>query len=114
MSDPAPYYRIHVFACTNRRDEDHPRGSCAWKGSEHLRDYLKAKAKQAGLSDVRVNSAGCLDRCELGPTMVIYPEGVWYGYKTEADIDEILKVHLLEGGRVSRLLLRPEDGPAKP
>lgn len=111
--DPAPYYRVHVFCCTNTRPEGHPRGSCAAKGSEDLRDYLKHRAREAGIDDVRINSAGCLDRCELGPTMVIYPEGVWYGYKTRADLDEILDTHIKHGGRVARLMLRPEDGPAK-
>jgi len=111
LVDPAPYFRIHVFACTNRRPDGHKRGSCAARGSEGLRDYLKARAKELGLKGVRINSAGCLDRCELGPVMVIYPEGVWYSYATHADIDEILAIHLLEGGRVERLMLRPEDGP---
>lgn len=74
---------------------------------------MKARAKELGLSDVRINSAGCLDRCELGPTMVIYPEGVWYGYRTPEDVDEILRTHLIEGGRVERLMLRPENGAGK-
>lgn len=112
--DPSPYFRIHLFICTNRRPEAHPRGSCAGHGSEPLRDYLKARAKEFGLADIRVNSAGCLDRCELGPVMVIYPEGVWYAYKTAEDIDEILETHLRRGGRVDRLMLRPEDGPKPP
>ena len=60
---------------------------------------------------VRVNSAGCLDRCELGPSMVIYPEGVWYGYRTAEDIDEILETHLRQGKRVVRVLLDPAAGP---
>ena len=77
-SDPKPYYEAHVFCCTNRRPAGHPRGCCAEKGSEALRDYMKSKAKALGLKNVRINSSGCLDRCELGPTMVIYPEGVWY------------------------------------
>ncbi|MBF0304797.1 MAG: (2Fe-2S) ferredoxin domain-containing protein [Alphaproteobacteria bacterium] len=110
-ADPPPYYRIHVFTCTNRRPDGHPRGSCAAKGSERLRDYLKARAKELGLGGVRINSAGCLDRCELGPVLVIYPEGVWYGYKTAEDLDEILSTHLVEGGRVARLMLTPEHGP---
>lgn len=110
-ADPPPYYRIHVFACTNRRPDGHPRGSCAAKGSERLRDYLKARAKELGLGGVRINSAGCLDRCELGPVLVIYPEGVWYAYKETADLDEILTTHLVEGGRVARLMLTPEHGP---
>ncbi len=112
-SDPAPYYRLHVFCCTNRRADGHPRGSCAARGSEPLRDYLKQQARAAGIEDVRINAAGCLDRCELGPTMVIYPEGVWYHYETRADVDEILETHIKNGGRVGRLMLRPEDGPKK-
>ncbi|MBC7906638.1 MAG: (2Fe-2S) ferredoxin domain-containing protein [Rhodospirillaceae bacterium] len=110
-TDPAPYYRIHVFVCTNRRPDAHTRGSCAARGSEPLRDYLKARAKELGMKDIRVNSAGCLDRCELGPVMVIYPEGIWYSYHSHDDIDEILDTHLVKGGRVARLLLRPEDQP---
>src|SRR6185369_9579153 len=77
-NDPALFYSEHVFVCTNRRPAGHPRGCCAEKGAEELRDYFKAKARAVGLSNVRVNMAGCLDRCELGPTVVIYPEGIWY------------------------------------
>ncbi|WP_142849187.1 ferredoxin [Telmatospirillum sp. J64-1] len=114
MADPAPYFRIHVFACTNRRPDGHKRGSCAARGSEGLRNYLKARSKELGLGeDVRINAAGCLDRCELGPVMVIYPEGIWYSYHSDEDVDEILQTHLIEGKRVERLMLRPEDGPKK-
>lgn len=107
--DPAPYYRAHVFCCTNERPEGHPRGSCKRKGSEKLRNYMKARAKELGLDGVRINTSGCLDRCECGPTMVIYPEGIWYSYLTPGDVDEILDVHLRRGGRVERLLLHPQD-----
>lgn len=113
-ADPAPYYRIHVFVCTNRRPDGHRRGSCAAKGSEGLRDYLKARTKELGLEGLRINSAGCLDRCELGPVMVVYPEGVWYGFSSHADIDEIIDVHLVKGGRVARLMLQPDQQPAVP
>jgi len=109
--DPKPYFRIHVFVCTNRRPDGHRRGSCAARGSEPLRDYLKARVKELGLEGVRINSAGCLDRCELGPVMVIYPEGIWYSFHGHEDIDEILTTHLVAGGRVERLMLRPEDQP---
>lgn len=108
-TDPAPYYEAHVFCCTNRRAAGHPRGSCADKGSEALRDYMKDRARALGLKKVRINSAGCLDRCELGPTMVIYPEGVWYAVSTKEEIDEVLQAHLVEGGRVDRLMLRTTD-----
>jgi (2Fe-2S) ferredoxin len=109
MTDPAPYYRRHVFCCTNVRPFGHPRGCCSEKGSMELRNYMKEKAKSMGLPGVRINASGCLDRCELGPTMVIYPEGVWYRYRTEADLDEILEAHVRDGGRVERLMLQPED-----
>ena len=89
--------------------DGHPRGSCAERGSEALRDYMKSKAKALGLKNVRINSSGCLDRCELGPTMVIYPEGVWYSVSTREDIDEVLEKHLVEGGRVERLMLQTAD-----
>lgn len=108
-ADPAPYYEAHVFCCTNRRADGHPRGSCAEKGGEALRDYMKSKAKALGLKNVRINSAGCLDRCELGPTMVIYPEGVWYSVANREEIDEVLEKHLVEGGRVERLMLQTAD-----
>lgn len=109
-SDPRPYYEHHVFCCTNERAPDHPRGCCRLRGSEPLRDYMKKRATALGLKGrVRINTAGCLDRCELGPVMVIYPEGVWYTYASEADVDEILETHLVKGGRVDRLMLMPDD-----
>ena len=111
MADPAPYYRCHVFCCQNVRPQEHPRGSCARGGSVPLRDAMKRMAKEMGLKDVRINASGCLERCELGPTMVIYPEGVWYHYETEADVREILETHVKGGGRVERLMLNLEDGP---
>ena len=109
--DPPLFYRAHVFCCINVRPPGHPRGCCSEKGSEKLRNYMKVRAKELGLADTRINASGCLDRCELGPTMVIYPEGVWYGYRNTADIDEILETHVKGGGRVARLMLQPEQRP---
>lgn len=114
MSDPQPFYRAHVFCCTNERPAGHPRGCCKARGAEKLRNYMKARAKELGLSDVRVNASGCLDRCELGATMVIYPEGVWYTYSSMADVDEILQRHVVEGGRVPRLMLQTEQKELRP
>ena len=108
-TDPEPYYEAHVFCCTNRRPAGHPRGCCADKGSEELRDYMKNRARELGLKKVRINNAGCLDRCELGPTVVVYPEGVWYSVANKEDIDEVLQTHLVQGGRVERLMLRTAD-----
>jgi len=107
--DPAPYYQAHVFCCVNERPVGHPRGCCKGKGAEALRNYMKARAKELGLTDVRINQSGCLDRCELGPTMVIYPEGIWYSYASIAEAEEILQSHLIGGKRVERLMLRPGD-----
>jgi len=71
-----------------------------------MREYAKKKVKELGLSgagNIRVNSAGCLDRCEEGPTCVVYPEGIWYTYVDEFDIDEIIESHLINGKPVERL-----------
>jgi len=106
-TDPKPYFTTHVFCCTNERAAGHPRGCCKEKGSEALRDYMKKKAKALGIKDIRINAAGCLDRCELGPALVIYPEGVWYSVRSEADIDRVLETHLMQGGRVTDLMLEP-------
>ena len=109
LPDPPLYYRRHVFCCVNTRAPGHPRGCCSAKDSVKLRAHMKARAKQRGLSDVRINASQCLDRCEFGPTMVIYPEGVWYAVKTVADVDEIIETHLVGGGRVERLMLMPDQ-----
>lgn len=108
-TDPPLYFQAHLFVCCNRRPDGHKRGSCAARGSEHLKDYMKARAKEMGLPSIRVNNAGCLDRCEFGPAIVIYPEGVWYKAETREDIDEILATHVRDGGRVQRLMLTEKD-----
>lgn len=66
---------------------------------------MKKRARQLGIAGVRVNRAGCLDRCEYGPAIVIYPEGVWYSCATTGDVDEILESHVVQGKRVERLML---------
>ncbi len=102
------YYQRHLFVCTNLRPEGAERPSCAQCDSPSLRNYLKARIKALGLAGagrVRINSAGCLDRCEEGPVLVVYPEGVWYTYVDESDLDEIVDSHLLGGVPVERLRL---------
>lgn len=99
------HYRRHIFFCTNRRE---PGGKecCAAKDSEAMRDFAKRRAKELGLAGkggVRVNAAGCLDRCSEGPVAVVYPEAVWYTYVDEADIEEIVVEHLANGRPVTRL-----------
>ena len=108
VTTPAPFYTAHIFVCCNRRPDGHPRGSCAAKGSERLRDYMKVRVKELGLERVRVNLAGCLDRCALGPCVVIYPEAVWYRIESREDVDAIVERHLVAGGRVPELMLPQE------
>ncbi len=100
------YYTRHVFFCCNQREPGDPRGCCNAKGASRVRDYAKARVKELGLAGpgkVRVNQAGCLDRCAQGPVMVVYPEGVWYTYVDEEDVDEIIREHLVHGRAVERL-----------
>ena len=104
MSQSTPHFRHHLFFCTNRRDDG--RECCAEKGGEELRDYCKAQVKNRGLAGsgrVRVNQAGCLDRCEHGPVAVVYPEGVWYRCASREDVDAIIDGHLVHGQPVERL-----------
>jgi len=99
-----PYYHHHVFFCINRRDDG--KRCCAECGSQEMRDYAKQRLKALGMNGkgrIRVNNAGCLDRCEEGPVMVIYPQGVWYTYVDKSDVDEIIERHLMRGEIVERL-----------
>jgi (2Fe-2S) ferredoxin len=100
-----PYYRHHIFFCCNQRAPG-DRTCCNDKGATALRDHCKKRVKQSGLARpgrVRVNMAGCMERCEEGPVAVVYPEGVWYRYQDQHDIDEIVDEHLLNGRIVQRL-----------
>ena len=100
------YYQRHLFFCTNDRGAGAERPSCNQCGSAVLRDYAKSRIKESGLAGqgkVRVNKAGCLDRCEEGPVCVVYPEGTWYTYIDEEDVDEIIDSHIINGKPVERL-----------
>ena len=99
-----PYFKHHVFFCTNERDDGAK--CCGASGGQAMRDYLKKKIKKLNLNGegkCRINSAGCMDRCDQGPVLVVYPEGIWYTYVDEEDIDEILHEHLQHGRTVERL-----------
>lgn len=98
------YYQYHVFFCCNQREPG--RTCCNNHNAQEIRDYAKKRVKELGLSGpgrVRVNQAGCMDRCEEGPVLVVYPEGVWYTYVDRADVDEIIEEHLGKGRLVERL-----------
>lgn len=104
------FYKHHVFVCTNQRGPDANRPCCANAGAEPLRLYAKKRLKalgKLGEGKIRINNSGCLDRCELGPVLVVYPEETWYTYFDESDIDEIIERHLFGGKVVERLLLPP-------
>ena len=102
----APYYERHIFFCLNERKNGED--CCAQHQAQTGFDRCKQRVKEAGLAgagQVRVNKAGCLDRCAAGPVAVVYPEGVWYSYVDEQDIDEIVESHLKNGKVVERLLV---------
>src|SRR5580692_9150886 len=101
-----PTLQRHVFVCTNERPAGHPKGDCKSKGGVELRDRLKSELKSRGLATlIRANNAGCLDQCEHGCSVVVYPEQVWYGHVTVDDIPEIVDRHLVGGEAVERLML---------
>jgi len=97
-------FEKHIFICTNQRPPDNPKGCCASKGSEAIAAKFKEELHKRGLKGkMRANKAGCLDMCELGPTVVVYPEGVWYKHVTLEDVEEIIDSHLMGGKVVERL-----------
>ena len=98
------HFKYHVFFCTNQRAPGE--SCCNIHGAGDMRDYMKKRVKQIGdkmPGKVRINTAGCMDRCELGPVIVVYPEATWYTYVDEEDIDEIIDSHLVGGKVVERL-----------
>ena len=104
-----PPFERHVFVCTNERPAGHPRGCCSAKESAVIRDTLKARCHQEGLHEqIRINKSGSLDQCEHGPTIVVYPEAVWYGFVRPEDVEEIVQSHLINGKPVERLRLLDE------
>jgi (2Fe-2S) ferredoxin len=110
MADSS-YYKRHIFFCLNKRD--HGEACCMEHDAQKGFERCKSRVKAAGLNGpggVRVNKAGCLDRCAGGPVAVVYPEAVWYTYVDQHDIDEIVESHLVGGQVVERLRLAPDVG----
>lgn len=102
-----PRFKHHVFVCENVRPPGHSKGCCAEKKSKEIREKFKKRIAELKLNvDIRVNSSGCLDACEFGPAIVIYPEQVWYGNVKVEDIDEIINEHLINSNVVERLLIK--------
>ncbi len=101
-----PYFEKHVFVCNNERPDGHPRGDCTKKGGKQVRERFKAEMEARGLKGrMRTNMSGCLDSCETGCSVVVYPDNVWYARVTPDDVPEIVEQHLLGGRPVERLVL---------
>lgn len=104
-----PKFRRHVFVCTNERPAEDARGSCANRGAEAVLTAFRQKLVEAGFKRiVRPNKAGCLDQCAHGVCVVVYPDAVWYGGVTVADVDEIVARHIVAGEAVARLVIPDE------
>jgi len=99
-------YNKHIFVCENKRPDEHLRDCCADRESKEIRELFKKRLKEIGInSTVRANAAGCLDACEQGVTVVIYPEQVWYGFVTKDDVEEIIQKHIVNNQPVKRLMI---------
>ena len=109
-----PPFTSHIFVCCNRREPGHSRGCCDPDGSGKLRDCFKTELKKHKLGSlVRANQAGCLDQCELGPTVVIYPQAIWYGGVTPEDVPRIIEETVIGGRVIAELVIPPEKLNAK-
>jgi (2Fe-2S) ferredoxin len=101
-----PKFERHLFVCINERTDGHPRGCCGHKDAGRIRELLKSGLKRRGLKGrIRANKSGCLDQCEHGPTIVVYPDNVWYGFVKPEDVEDIIESHLVRGQPVERLML---------
>jgi (2Fe-2S) ferredoxin len=100
-------YRHHIFVCMNARPPGHPKGDCTGKGGRDAMAAFQEEMEKRGLWEkVGLNGCTCLGPCQLGPTVVVYPEGVWYGKVGPADVAEIMEKHILGGQPVERLFLK--------
>jgi (2Fe-2S) ferredoxin len=112
-----PAFTHHMFVCGNVREPGHPRGCCDPSGGQALRDAFKRELKKAGLGLlVRANHSGCLEQCEHGPTVVIYPQGVWYGRVTLDDVPRIVARTIVSGEILDDLVISESclNNPACP
>lgn len=114
-----PPFERHVFICLNEREQGHPRGDCTSRGAANVLERFKELTKAKGLKPrIRAQKSGCLDTCELGVSVVVYPEAVWYKQVQVEDVGEIIESHLLNGVPVERLRMHPatlgDSGKLKP
>jgi (2Fe-2S) ferredoxin len=113
MTEPMrkfPPYERHVFICLNQRPPDNKRGDCTARGAQAVLDRFKQLVDEKKLKPrIRAQKSGCLDTCELGVSVVVYPEAVWYKQVTPEDVDEIVQSHLVNGIPVERLRMHPSS-----
>lgn len=102
-------YDPHIFFCLEENKAKPGHTCCAEKGAMDLFGHMRAFAKQNGVTGIRVNRASCLERCEHGPVMVVYPEGLWYAVRTKEDVEEIVKSHIINGRPVERLIVPAKE-----
>ena len=96
--------KAHIFVCTHERAPNDPRGCCKAKDSEKVLAVFKEELVKKGLhNQVRAQKSGCLDVCEKGVSVVVYPDGVWYGRVKTTDVPEIVQSHIMDGKPVERL-----------
>jgi (2Fe-2S) ferredoxin len=104
-----PVHDKYIFICENMRDPGHPKGCCGLKGGSALKKSLKQLLVHYDLNETcRANTAGCLDVCEHGAAMVIYPQGIWYGHVKETDLPEIIEQTLQKNKIIDRLLIKDD------
>ncbi len=102
-------FEKHIFVCENKRPDGHPRGCCLDKGSAEVREKFKKRIKELGLNhQVRANASGCLDACEFGVSVVVYPEQIWYGGVKVEDVEEIIQSHIIKDVPVERLFIKDQ------
>lgn len=101
-------FKYHVFTCFQQRPPGHPRGSCMGAGAKPLWERLQTSLNAQPNPDVSFTATVCLGFCRAGPLMVVYPQGVWYAPRTEADINDIFQFHFIENKPVERLIIVPQ------
>jgi (2Fe-2S) ferredoxin len=104
---PKPKY--HIIVCTTTRPPGNPRGSCGEKGSRELLPAFFAEMEKRELfGQILITESSCLGPCPIGPSVVVYPDGIWYKGVKPADVAEIMEEHISNGRPVKRLAIPDE------
>ena len=98
-------FEKHIFICINQRPPESPKGCCGDEGMAVRIAFVQELVKRGLKNKVRANKTGCLDICSLGPSVVIYPAGIWYKGVSPEDVPEIVETSIVGDGTVARLHL---------